>query len=345
MAHSYRYAFEGVKRLAEDTGVSLSTMKRLLRGETNPSYRLIQSITAALSADLGTRLDPRELFSSDGTYPTPSACALCACGGCMPEEAWDARGNLRPEYRDMKPSTWSLYPAASSPVSTPSPSMPGVSPQGNPVTDAAGLRAALRQRLLDLNFHAFARCLAHLLGKLGYEDVGLAGRTDWKGRNQDGGYDLTATLPPGSLPRRVVVSLKQFDPPMRVYQRSVDELRGTCLRVGAAEAVLITTSSFSPAIRKEALQSAPLAPVRLMDGEELLDLLVAQGIGVRQEAAESANGPARLGVDHAFFEGLSRVSSGNGRNDCSGAPEWTVTVAVGPVPRRRPRRRGVTHAA
>ena len=48
MLHGRRYAFGGVGRLAEDTGVSLSTMKRLLRGETSPSYKLIERITAAL---------------------------------------------------------------------------------------------------------------------------------------------------------------------------------------------------------------------------------------------------------------------------------------------------------
>ena len=51
--------------------------------------------------------------------------------------------------------------------------------------------------------------------------------------------------------RKVIVQGKQFDT-LTVFQRSVDELRGTCLRAGAAEALLITTSAFSPVVLQNA---------------------------------------------------------------------------------------------
>jgi DNA-binding XRE family transcriptional regulator len=110
MTHTSRYSTEGQARLAANIGVSRSTISRLLRGKTRPSYRLVQAVTTALETALKRPLDPRELFSPDGSYPTPSGCALCGCKGCTPAEAYDRRGNLKPAFRNMKPGDWSLSP-------------------------------------------------------------------------------------------------------------------------------------------------------------------------------------------------------------------------------------------
>ena len=107
MTHSMRYAFKGTSRLAGDAGVSKSSISRLVRGLSQPSFVLVAAITRALEKDLGQRLDPRDLVSLDDTYPTPSVCRLVGCPGCLPEEAWDQDGQLKPEYRDIKPGTWS----------------------------------------------------------------------------------------------------------------------------------------------------------------------------------------------------------------------------------------------
>ncbi len=157
------------------------------------------------------------------------------------------------------------------------------------------LAEQLHGRLLDLDFPAFALCLCRLLQALGYQNVHLVGRREWKGYNKPGGggYDLEATLPGSLLPgspstRRVIVQIKQFDG-LRVHQRSVDELRGTCLRVGAAEALLITTSAFSKVVRAGTAApsgaGSPVAPVRLMDGEELIALLIRHRLGVKEHSA------------------------------------------------------------
>jgi hypothetical protein len=210
------------------------------------------------------------------------------------------------------------------------------------------VRRELRQHLLDLNFHAFCRCLCLLLTELGYEDARPAGRVDWKGRNRGGGYDIEAWLPGGFARRKVVAVAKQFDD-QPVYQRMVDELRGAALRSGAAEAVLITTGAFSPVALlgqagqqgREQGDSSIVVPARLIDGEELLDLLLAHGIGVREEPAGAAK-RARLRLDEDLFDGLSRACPGNGRcrqntganNGLQypwGRPSWRVTVQVGPM--------------
>jgi len=114
LTHSTRYVFSGQARLAADVGVSRSTISRLLRGRTRPSLFLAQAVTDALSKDLRYPLDVRELFSPDGTYPTPSGCELCGCDGCFPEEAYDGHGNLRPAFRHQRPGDWSLSPQSDS---------------------------------------------------------------------------------------------------------------------------------------------------------------------------------------------------------------------------------------
>lgn len=112
LAHTSRYAFEPQARLAKDVGVSRSTISRLMSGHSQPSFALVERITRALEKALGRPLDPRELFSPDGTYPTPSGCSLCGCGGCMPEDAYDRWGRLRPAFQNQKPGDWTRFPAA-----------------------------------------------------------------------------------------------------------------------------------------------------------------------------------------------------------------------------------------
>lgn len=111
MAHVPRYSIEGQCRLAADTGFSRSAICRLVRGKSSPSYRIAQAVTDALSNRLGVPLDLREVFTTDGTYPTPCACDLTPdCRGCYPEAAYDSSGTMLPEYRRMNPGDWCRYP-------------------------------------------------------------------------------------------------------------------------------------------------------------------------------------------------------------------------------------------
>jgi len=48
------------------------------------------------------------VFSTDGTYLTPSGCALCRCHGCLPDVAWDEEGCLKPGWEGARPGDWSL---------------------------------------------------------------------------------------------------------------------------------------------------------------------------------------------------------------------------------------------
>lgn len=183
----------------------------------------------------------------------------------------------------------------------------------------------LRRRLLDLEYPEFARCMCALLEAIGYEDARPAGRREWKGYNRPGGggYDLEATLPGGLAPRRVVAQIKQFDS-LHVHQKSIDEVKGVVLRTGATEALLITTSAFSDVVRKRAALPDPLAalvaPVRLIDGMELLGLMIRHRLGVLELWR---SGTVRLEIDEAFFTGLSTISAVSASAQTA-APDATI---------------------
>ncbi len=108
LVHIPKLSIRGQARLAAEVGVSRSTISRLVNGRINPSYRLARGVTTALERLLGYPLDMRDVFSTDGTYLTPSGCALCRCGGCLPDRAYDPEGNMRPEWRDQSPGDWSM---------------------------------------------------------------------------------------------------------------------------------------------------------------------------------------------------------------------------------------------
>ena len=182
-------------------------------------------------------------------------------------------------------------------------------------------------RLHTLSFDAFARIMALLLTRLGYTEVTAAGREHWKGRNgKDGhtGYDLTANLSGGASTRRVIIQIKQFAFGQRIYQRTVDELRGATLRAEAAEALLLTTGSFSPTIDRTALQAESVVPIATLDGVELAARLLQHRIGFT----------SRGELDEALFRRLEADATGNGPLDCLGATEVLVTVGIQRVPKR-----------
>lgn len=118
LVHIPKLSIRGQARLAAEVGVSRSTVSRLVNGKINPSYRLARSVTDALERFLGRPLDMRDVFSTDGTYLTPSGCALCRCRGCLPEAAWSEDGTLKPEWKEARPGDWSVARPADVPVPT-----------------------------------------------------------------------------------------------------------------------------------------------------------------------------------------------------------------------------------
>lgn len=106
MAHVNRYAFKGVSRLARDAGLSPSSISRILSGKQSPSFLLVARLTDALEAASGRKIDPRELVSENGRFPTQHICKLMSCGGCLPENALDEFGDVKPTFKDVRRGEW-----------------------------------------------------------------------------------------------------------------------------------------------------------------------------------------------------------------------------------------------
>jgi len=106
MVHTSRYSFQGPARLAADLGVPRSTVLRMLRGQTHPSFGLALAALNRLEEATGHSLDAREVFSLNGSYPTPSVCDLLGCHGCLPDEVYDRDDSVKPEFQHVRSGLW-----------------------------------------------------------------------------------------------------------------------------------------------------------------------------------------------------------------------------------------------
>jgi membrane-bound metal-dependent hydrolase YbcI (DUF457 family) len=152
-------------------------------------------------------------------------------------------------------------------------------------SETASLRHDLLEQLFRLDFYAFEQLMKQLLSCSGYSTVHLMGRRHKRGRTRgtsardavNGGHDLKAYTQTDLTSSLTLTQIKQYR--RVVSRRFVDELRGTMLRHQAEQGLLLTTSSFSRVARLAARDSE-IAPITLLDGEAILDLLIQRRIGV-----------------------------------------------------------------
>lgn len=105
MQHIDYFSSRGLSRLAREAGIGKATLSRLLAGLNEPHFSTVASVVTALEARLGRSIDPREVVRNDLDFPrTP--CEICGCRGCLPAEFFTAADELRPEFRDVAPGTW-----------------------------------------------------------------------------------------------------------------------------------------------------------------------------------------------------------------------------------------------
>ena len=165
-----------------------------------------------------------------------------------------------------------------------------------------GLADSLLRHVGALSITAYEELISQLLRAIGYEQVCALRdpkrkRRSHKGRNSHGGVDIIAQSQNGLASDAVLVQVKQYERP--VSRRFVDELRGALLRTQSRHALLITTSRFSPAALKAA-QEDHIAPVHLMDGNRLCDLLIQHHIGVWHDRHN------QFQIDSGFFRRLKK---------------------------------------
>jgi len=106
LIHLDRYNSMGASKLARDIGVSKSTISHLLRGKSNPLYSTASRVVNRLEAELGFPLYPDEVFSNDGSYPTPYVCMLVGCRGCSDDRFYDRENEIKPGYKPLERGHW-----------------------------------------------------------------------------------------------------------------------------------------------------------------------------------------------------------------------------------------------
>jgi len=118
----------------------------------------------------------------------------------------------------------------------------------------------------------FEDLVGRLLAAIGFEEVEVTSRA------KDGGIDVRGTLVVGDVIRtRLAVQVKRWK--QNVQSPVIQQVRGS---LGAHEqGLVITTSAFSKGAKEEA-ERADATPVGLMNGEQLVALLVENEIGVRR---------------------------------------------------------------
>jgi transcriptional regulator with XRE-family HTH domain len=113
MEHAtHAFAYHGVIRLSEVSGVSPASISRIINGKQNPQFLLVARLTTALEQAFGIHIDPRDIFAENGLFLTPYACDLVGCRGCYPEAALDQFGNQNPAFQGVHKGEWetSKYP-------------------------------------------------------------------------------------------------------------------------------------------------------------------------------------------------------------------------------------------
>ncbi len=139
-------------------------------------------------------------------------------------------------------------------------------------------RNALREILLTMPSYKFEHLIGDLMEAMGYEDVTVTKQSG------DKGVDVVATVQFGITTVREVVQVKRQGK-SSVQRKVIDKLRGSLPYHQAIRGTLITLGKIGKGAREAALFPGA-APITLIDGDKLLDLLVEHGIGIKKKPVE-----------------------------------------------------------
>jgi restriction system protein len=112
---------------------------------------------------------------------------------------------------------------------------------------------------------------------MGYDEVVVTSPSN------DKGVDVIGRIQLGITAVREVIQVKRHR--KTIQRKELDALRGSLHRFQAVRGTLITTSRFSSGTEKAAFEWGA-APITLIDGEKLIDLLAAHEIGVKKRKIE-----------------------------------------------------------
>ena len=135
------------------------------------------------------------------------------------------------------------------------------------------VRAALKQQLATLDPFLFEALVGELLSAMGYQEIQLTQR------RRDLGIDLVARIELGVSSVREVIQVKRER--RRIQRPVLDALRGSLHRFNAVRGTLVNLGGFSGGTLSAAFEPGA-APITLIDGEKLIDLLMEYELGVRK---------------------------------------------------------------
>ncbi len=160
----------------------------------------------------------------------------------------------------------------------------------------------LRERLGEMHPQHFEILVGDLLEAMGYEDVAVVGQSG------DRGVDVVGTVQVGITTIREVVQVKRHK--NNINRKVVDQLRGALPYHQAIRGTLITLSRFSSGCAEAALYPGA-APITLIDGDRLIELLIEHGIAVTRREAYLTD------IDEDYFAPLEEESLGASVEDSS----------------------------
>ncbi|MFG1294438.1 restriction endonuclease [Xanthobacter variabilis] len=141
----------------------------------------------------------------------------------------------------------------------------------------AALRDELLQRILANSPAFFEQLIVDLLVAMGYGGSHKDAAAQL-GRSGDGGVDGIVNEDRLGLDR-IYVQAKRYAPSNPVGRPDVNGFVGSLVGLGATKGVFVTTSTFSQPARDYVRHLAQR--VILIDGQELADLMIEHGVGVR----------------------------------------------------------------
>lgn len=141
----------------------------------------------------------------------------------------------------------------------------------------ANVRARVRELLLNMDPIAFEHLVKRLLEAMDYENVSVTRPSN------DGGVDVVGDIELGITSVREVIQAKRHR--RKIQRKDLDALRGCLHRFDAVRGTIITTSGFSRGTVEAAFERGA-APITLIDGERLIDLLIEHRVGVDKKVIE-----------------------------------------------------------
>lgn len=148
----------------------------------------------------------------------------------------------------------------------------------------------LREQISTMNPYKFEHLVGQLLEAMGYEQVEVTKASG------DKGVDVIGQVQVGITTITEVVQVKRMQ--NTITRPYIDQLRGALPYHKAIRGTLITTGKFAAKCADAALFPGA-APITLIDGDRLLELLIENNVGIRR-----SNAVELLDVDLQLFDEL-----------------------------------------